>query len=201
MKNKMLPLPLDNRDIKARVNRRYIISIVITVVWCAAVFAGIYIYGIGSDYVTGEVFLIATIVIPICVFRPHRIILDRSWTGVVQSVERNDKPRRAVPIIGMAEQDQNAIMPAITLNIKRSDGKTVIKEYKVKKDRFHYAEALVAYYNAGTAVYCYRGVKYLKKESNSIQIDSVAHRLCIVCGNFCAMERTNCQDCRSTFVD
>ena len=41
MKNEVMTLTLKNRDIKARVNRRYIISAVITVLWCIAVFIAI----------------------------------------------------------------------------------------------------------------------------------------------------------------
>ena len=93
------------------------------------------------------------------------------------------------------------IFPVLKVIIERSDGEIIIKEYKLKKDQFEYAEALAAYYNPGAVVHCYKGTKYPIKESNTIQFNNIAHRLCIVCGNFGGFEHTECRHCKSTFVD
>jgi hypothetical protein len=129
----------------------------------------------------------------------NEVILNQRWTGVVKSVVRENKPQSA--IIGFLDRDASTTLPIVTLTIERSDGKTIIKGYKLKKDQDHYADALAAYYSAGTVVHCYKGKKYLKKESNIIQINNIAHRMCIACGNFDDLKRTECRNCESTFMD
>ena len=198
MKNKLPILPLKNRDIFFSINRRYVISAIITIIWCMAVLIAITVYKIGSNYITGTGAMIATIAVPICLLHPHKVIFDRSWTGVVKSVVRDNKPQHA--LLG-GSWIPSPVVPVITIQIERSDGKIITKQYKLKKDQDHYAEALAAYYNAGSLVYSYKGTKYLKKEDNIMQFNNIAHRLCIVCGNFGDWEYTECRNCKSTFVD
>jgi hypothetical protein len=126
-------------------------------------------------------------------------ILNRSWTGLVKSVERQNKPIN--DIIGFLDRDASTTIPVVTLTIERSDGKTITKQHKLKKDQDQYAEALAAYYGLGTVVHRYKGAKYLKKEKNMLKIGSVAHRLCIICGNFDDFEHKNCRHCKSAFTE
>jgi len=190
---------IKNKDIKARVTRRYIVGIVITAVWAAAVFIAVNIYHIGENSGTGTVTLILTIAVPVIALRPYRAITDRSWMGVVESAVRKNKPQKA--IIEMWDRETSTIVPDITLYITLSDNSSIIKNYRLKKDQDHYAEALKEYYKAGTVIHCYRGIKYPKSENNIIILGNIAHRLCIVCGNFDDRSHTICRHCRSTFVE
>jgi hypothetical protein len=201
MKNKALGLPSKNRDIQARLNRRCIAGAIITALWCVAVCAVIAIYDGRLNYydMLTAAAMTATIAVPIFLFRPYRIIFERNWQGVVKSVVRKNKPQGA--LISFLDRTADVIVPVITLSIERSDGKTIIKQYRLKKDEVVYAEALALYYSAGTVVQCYKGTKYLKKEDNAAQINGVMHRLCIVCGNFGDFNRAECRHCKSTFVD
>ena len=202
MKNIMTPvsaLPLKNKDIKIRINRRYVVSVIITVLWIAAVYVALEVFKIGADSLTGPGMLIASVAVPVFWLRPYRVITDRSWTGVVESVVRKNKPQKA--IIEMWDREVSTIVPDITLYITLSDNSNIIKNYRLKKDQDQYAEALKDYYKAGTVIHGYRGIEYPKKENNIITLGNIAHRLCIVCGNFDDRSHTICRHCRSTFVD
>jgi len=199
MKNTIPVIPIKNKDIKARVLRRYIVSAVITAAWIAAVFIAVSVYHVGESYSTGTGTLIASIAIPVLALKPHRAITDRGWTGAVESVVRKNKPQKA--IIEMWDREASTIVPDITLYIVRPDKISAVKNYRLKKDQDHYAEALKDYYAPGSVVHFYRGIKYPKKDVNIIKIGNIAHRLCIVCGNFDDRSHTLCRNCGSTFVD
>jgi hypothetical protein len=194
-------LPAKNKDIKARVIKKHIISAVISLAWCAAVVAAVSVYDndIQVNYIIAVQVMIATIAIPVCLLRPDRIIFDRSWSGVVKSVARTNQPQN--PLIGFMQRTADVIVPVVTLRIEKTNGRTVIKQHRLKKEQDQYAEALAAYYSTGAAVYHYRGLKYLKKENNSVQVSGIEHRLCVVCGNFDDMKYAKCRHCKSTFVD
>lgn len=198
MKNDTPTLTLENSDIIDRVNRRYMISIIITVLWCLAVLIAIFVFNVGADSVSGTATLITSIAIPVFLLEPYRIIFDRNWAGTVKSVKRKDKPYKSkTPLV----LDSTSITPIITIIIELSNGEVMVKRYKLKRDRYQYAEALVDYYKAGTVVHCYKGLKYLKKDPNIIQVNKFDHRLCIVCGNFGDWNHKECKHCKSTFVE
>ncbi|GHU35862.1 hypothetical protein FACS1894105_05260 [Clostridia bacterium] len=190
---------IKNKDITDRVNLRYITGAAIFIVWCIAVFIAVTIYDFGADYIYGKALLIASIVIPICLFRPYKIILDRNRYGVVKSVTRTNRPQSALK--GTLERDASTALPVITLTVECFGGKTVVKKYKLKKDQDQLAEALTEYYKSGTTVHFYKGVKFPGRENNIVQLNNIAHRLCIVCGNFDDLKHAECQHCKSSFVD
>ena len=191
--------PLKNKDIKIRINRRYVIGVVVTVLWIAAVYIAVGVFNVGANSFTGSLSLIASVAVPVFWLRPYRVITDRSRTGVVESVTRQNKPLSV--IIGFLERDADTVVPVVTVIIECEDGNITTKVYRLKRDHYQYAEALADYYKAGTLVNCYRGIKYPKKEDNTIIIGNIAHRLCIVCGNFDDRSHTICRHCRSTFVE
>jgi hypothetical protein len=195
MKNEIPTLTLANRDIIDRVNRFYTHNIIVTAVWCLVVFIAIAVFDF-SSYLTGEATLIATIAIPLFLLEPYKIIFERGWTGTVKKVVRKDKPYRTFMAI-----DSSSVLPVIKLIIERTEGTIIVKQYKLKKDQYDYAEALVEYYKTGTVVHCYKGLSYPKKETNIVQINKVTHRLCIVCGNFGDWSHKECQHCKCTFID
>jgi len=198
MKNEKLTLPIENSDIIDRVNKRYMSSIIVTVVWCIAVIIIITLFNVGADSLTNTGVLIATIVIPILALQPYRILSDQAWTGTVRKVVRKDKPYKSTAPLHI---DSSSIVPVITLYIERSDGILAVKHYKLKRDEYQYAEALVEYYKPDTVVHCYKGLEYPKKDENIIQYNKFDYRLCIVCGNFGDWHDKQCKHCKSSFVE
>jgi len=203
MKN-IMPAPaltLKNQDIITRVKRRYIISVIVTVVWIAAVCVALGVFKIGMDSLTGPGALIASAAIPMFLLKPYKAIFDRNRTGVVESVTLQNKTRVAVTDKRLIELEPSSVVPIVTLIVDCDDGDIITKVYKLNKNQHQYADALVNYYKSGTIVHCYRGIEHPKKESNTVTLNNIEHRLCIVCGNFDSRSHTLCRHCKSTFVD
>ncbi|GHU35337.1 hypothetical protein FACS1894105_03840 [Clostridia bacterium] len=189
---------LADEGISNRVTFSYIRNVITTALWCIVVFITIIVYDIGTNFMYGNALLIASIAIPILVFRPHRIIIDRNWSGIVKSVTRTNKIQSALK--GVLERDASTTVPVITIHIERSDGKIIIKKYKLKKDQDQLAEGLAEYYKTDTTVHFFKGIKFPSKDNNIVELNSIAHQLCIVCGNFEDLKHTKCSRCKSTLL-
>jgi len=124
MKNTVSSLPLETKDIKSRVNRNYAVGAAVTILWCAAVLAVINTFDLSSDHIriVSAAALVATIAIPVRLLRPHRLMLDRDWTGVVKKVVRANRPQSA--LIGFLERTACASCAGISTTRKTQNAAT-----------------------------------------------------------------------------
>lgn len=124
MKNTVSSLPLETKDIKSRVNRNYAVGAAVTILWCAAVLAVINTFDLSSDHIriVSAAALVATIAIPVRLLRPHRLMLDCDWTGVVKKVVRANRPQSA--LIGFLERTACASCAGISTTRKTQNAAT-----------------------------------------------------------------------------